>query len=395
MRMRAFTREEGVRGDNSNPEFELLMACCALEWEEREQERIASLLEQRIEWEKFFEQATFHNVEPLAGSRLLKFRRHLPEQVIEKLERDANRHLQRTLRLTRELLNILKALTEKGVNAIPFKGPALAEAIYGDLSARQFSDLDVLIRAKDYPAAAKAVAGLGYQPAVGLSETLDREWIRTGYERAFDGPLGNNLLELQWRLLPRFYAVDVEMEDSFLRAHETRLCGERVRTLSSEDLLLALCIHAAKHCWMRLGWIVDIARTVRSQTIDFAVLRNRAESLGVVRIIAVSLWLANRILGGEVPREFADAVTDQKTGEIGARVRGIVWRSADFLTDTPAYFRLMIALRERWRDKFRFLWRLLWTPSVGEWEAVRLPKILFPLYSFVRLLRLAKRAAGV
>ena len=55
----------------------------------------------------------------------------------------------------------------------------------------------------------------------------------------------------------------------------------------------------------------------------------------------------------------------------------------------------MIALRERWRDKFRFLWRLLWTPSVGEWEAVRLPKILFPLYSFVRLLRLAKRAAGV
>jgi hypothetical protein len=392
IRINASDRERGAGGGGSNAGFQLLLACCAPDWDEAGRERMASLLKQPVEWEKFHEQASFHNVEPLVGSRLLEFRGGLPEEVVQKFERDASRHAQRALLLTRELLKILNALSKKSVTAIPFKGPVLAEAVYGDLALRQFSDLDILIRAEDYPGAAEAIAGLGYQPSIGLTDAIEQEWIRTGYERAFDGPLGKNLLELQWRLLPRFYAVDVRMEDFFSRAQEWRLCRERVQTLSPEDLLLALCIHAAKHCWMRLGWISDIARTLRTQAIDYAILRKRAESLGVMRIISVSLWLANRMLGCEIPRELADAIADQDTPEVGARMQGIVAQSADYPTDTPAYFRLMIALRERRRDKMKLAWRLVLTPSVGEWEAVRLPRILFPLYSIVRLMRLVGRA---
>jgi len=48
-------------------------------------------------------------------------------------------------------------------------------------------------------------------------------------------------------------------------------------------------------------------------------------------------------------------------------------------------------LRERARDKLRFLFRLAFTPSIGEWEVVRLPAPLFPLYRIIRLFRLAGR----
>jgi hypothetical protein len=62
-----------------------------------------------------------------------------------------------------------------------------------------------------------------------------------------------------------------------------------------------------------------------------------------------------------------------------------------FDAESLAYFRLMLRLRERQADRFRFLQRLILTPGPGEWNAVRLPRPLFPLYRLVRLSRLAAR----
>jgi hypothetical protein len=68
----------------------------------------------------------------------------------------------------------------------------------------------------------------------------------------------------------------------------------------------------------------------------------------------------------------------------------IVSESA-FNVESLAYFRLMLRLRERRSDRLRFLARLVFTPGPGEWAAVRLPRLLFPLYPLVRLARLATR----
>ena len=44
-----------------------------------------------------------------------------------------------------------------------------------------------------------------------LRAPVERAWLKTGYERGFDGPQGKNLLELQWRAAPGFYAVDIDV----------------------------------------------------------------------------------------------------------------------------------------------------------------------------------------
>ncbi len=69
----------------------------------------------------------------------------------------------------------------------------------------------------------------------------------------------------------------------------------------------------------------------------------------------------------------------------------VIAESAEYNTESISYFRLMMDLRERRRDRVRFLRRLVFTPSVGEWSAIRLPGALFPLYRVVRAVRLAKR----
>jgi hypothetical protein len=62
-----------------------------------------------------------------------------------------------------------------------------------------------------------------------------------------------------------------------------------------------------------------------------------------------------------------------------------------FDTESWQYFRAAMRLRERRRDRMRFLWRLAVTPGPREWKSVHLPPLLFPLYRLVRISRLASR----
>jgi len=377
-----------------NAEFELLRTCAATAAASK-RERIQELLAAGVEWDVFLGMAEFHNLEPLVCHGLLESRELLPPERARDLERRFARNAQRSLRLASELVNILECLQRRGVAAMPYKGPVLAQAVYGDVAMREFSDLDILIRASEYEQAAEAVRELGYEPSSVLRPAIERAWLRTGYERGFDGPLGKNLLELQWRLAPRFYALEMDVDDLFRRATVVRFAAHEVRTLSAEDLLLALCVHASKHTWMRLGWLCDIAEVVRSQRIDYGVVRERATQLGIVRIVGVSLWLAKHMLECSIPSEFAGVVEAEQVRQIGEQVSELVAKSTDYNTESVDYFRLMLALRERLGDRFKFAWRLLITPSVGEWEAVELPEWLFPLHRVVRVGRVIGRLAGL
>jgi hypothetical protein len=53
---------------------------------------------------------------------------------------------------------------------------------------------------------------------------------------------------------------------------------------------------------------------------------------------------------------------------------------------------LHVRLRERRRDRARYVARLLLLPTLTEAELVRLPRALEPLYSLVRLARLVRSA---
>src|ERR1019366_7621448 len=77
---------------------------------------------------------------------------------------------------------------------------------------------------------------------------------------------GKNLVEVQWALLPHFYGVDLGVDDLMARAGRTVVGGCEVPCMASEDSLLVLCLHAAKHLWTRLIWLSDIAETLRTQS---------------------------------------------------------------------------------------------------------------------------------
>ena len=65
---------------------------------------------------------------------------------LEALRQQDKANAHRALWLTLELLNIHRHLQTRGLEVLPYKGPVLAETLYGNVAMRQFSDLDLLIR---------------------------------------------------------------------------------------------------------------------------------------------------------------------------------------------------------------------------------------------------------
>jgi hypothetical protein len=301
-------------------------------------------------------------------------------------------NLHKALFLSRELIRIVEHLSELGIEVMLYKGVALAEMAYGDIALRHVGDIDLLIRLQDFPRIRDAVRELGYTSHLALSAAEERAYLKSGYECAFDGAAGPNLLELQWAVQPRFYAVDFDMAALFQRAVTVSVAGHPMKTPSFEDLVLVLSAHSAKHAWGRLVWLCDMARIMSIPTLNWTWIASQAKELGIVRILRVTMLLANRLLVATIPAAAqASLPEDPGAPALADEIQTHIASESVFNVESLAYFRLMMRLRERPLDRLRFLERLALTPGPSEWQAVRLPAPLFPLYRLVRLSRLAAR----
>jgi Uncharacterised nucleotidyltransferase len=172
--------------------------------------------------------------------------------------------------------------------------------------------------------------------------------------------------------------------------------GHPMKTPSSEDLLLVLSAHAAKHVWARLVWLCDIARLMTLPDLDWTRIGSQAKALGMVRMVRVTMLLANRLLGTAIPPSADTSIAeDSGATQLADEIQNYIVSETIFNVESLAYFRLMMRLRERPADRRRFLQRLVFTPGPSEWQAVHLPAPLFPLYRLVRLYRLASRLVRV
>jgi hypothetical protein len=294
--------------------------------------------------------------------------------------------------LAGELVRILDQIDALGIEVVPYKGLVLAEAVYGNMALRPTGDIDLLIRPQDFQQIKNAVLELGYTPHAPLSAAEEHAYLTSGYECVFDCDAGRNLLELQWALQPRFYAVDIDMNALFQRAAQVSFAGRRVKTLSSEDMLIVLALHAAKHVWGRLIWLCDIVQIMRLPNLNWESIANQATELGVARILSITLRLTNALLGASLPQSVSGKWLDDPVGvALADEIRGQIINRESLHPESLAYFRLMMRLRERKADRLKLLQRLALTPGPNEWKVVRLPRPLFPLYRLVRLSRLAAR----
>ena len=132
------------------PGVELLLSCARTRLDNQGVERIEALVREELDWAYLVELAGKHGVMPLLYWNLHTVcPQAVHKDILDLLKRSFHENARRNLFLSGELLELLKLLEGEGIPAIPFKGPVLADFVYGNLALRSIWDLDLLVHKHD------------------------------------------------------------------------------------------------------------------------------------------------------------------------------------------------------------------------------------------------------
>jgi len=250
------------------------------------------------------------------------------------------------------LARVARACADQGVLVAPLKGAWLVSRLYRDPGARTMADLDVLVPARSFWCACRALRGQGF--LVPDPVPLDRFPVRFFYDHHFVHPD----MPCSWVEVHRYLAyrafVAPDYDEVFARAQRFEEHGAPLLALAPEDTLLHLGIHQAKHGFrILLRDTADVAAIVAAG-IDWDALVPRARAAGAAASLWVALASASKALGAPVCDDVLEALAP------AAEPRGLLGGLVDLdggtgLRDEAQGERALDAAMDRSRARWFFL----------------------------------------
>ena len=374
--------------DMNAREFQLLLCCAKAQ---PDSENIRHLASGGINWETLLRLAEQHRVRPLLFRtfKSLCWDAVPPMRQLE-LETFYKANVVQNLFATGELLRLLDAFRKEGITVAALKGAVLAQVLYGDLSLREFVDLDLFVAETDLCKAEKVLTTCGYRTYYPGREY--RSTFLSYYSQQVFFNSSGISVDLHWRLASKHVAFPFQSAEVFGRVRKATIAGREIPTLADEDLAFFLAARGTKEGWIRLIWVCDFAEFLRTRLgIDWATVLDLAQRAHSSGPLLLAILLASALLDAPVPIELVDMARNNSTVQALAR---------------EAPFRMLRIAPEGDFDEFlnglnthdlmrHRLWAivvLIMTRTVGDYEAMPLPKILWGMYYLTRPFRLAGRA---
>jgi hypothetical protein len=336
-------------------------------------ERIITLLQENIDWNYLLKLVFRHNLVSLFYRNIETVApAALPETVRAELREQVQVNIQGNLFLTKELLHLLALFDQHGIPAVPYKGPVLATAVYGNLALRPSSDLDILVHERHILPAMDFLAAQGYQIIRPTSiATLDKslrslmitQWVENSpwaYQLVLWHPERQGIVELHWRITPR-YVFPNGSEELWADLKPVTFGGLEILSFSPENLLWFLCVHGAKHQWKRFGWLCDVAELIRVHPgLNWQRILAQVEKLGIERRLYLGLLLANGALGSPLPEAIETKI--YSTPQVKALAKQVMEGAFDERERTSRFldlerFAFQLRAIDRMADRGRYLQR--------------------------------------
>jgi hypothetical protein len=313
--------------------------------------------------------------------------RLIPPAEADQLRTGHRGHAVRCLQLSGELVKIMGCLSSQGIRVLTFKGPTLGLLAYGDIALRRFNDLDFWVHPADFARARESLRQLGFHSRFEREPEKERHELHESGHLMFENS-ERVLVELHASLAGREFHFPADFDDWWSRRRLVAMGGVQLDTFSSEDLILYLCAHGAKHSWSSLGWICDCGELLRRQTkIDWQCVFERARSIHCQRILLLGLSLAAEQSGIAVPESLAaEMARDPRIKSLTRQV----YRDL-FNQKRPVFAHALLSFRsrDRLRDSLRHSLSLLFVTRQADWETVDLSPRLWPVYPLLRPFRLS------
>ncbi|MGA7919099.1 MAG: nucleotidyltransferase family protein [Candidatus Acidiferrales bacterium] len=375
-------------------EKQMLVACARTRMTPENARCIREIAAQPIDWDYLLHEAEANSITPLLHRHLTSIVADSPPSAFKEQLSQANRaNVARSLSLTAELIKILDLFRSHKVSVIPYKGPVLAAQAYGDVTLREFEDLDLVLSQPDLPQAHWIMLALGYKAKFDWILSTEAVASVVPAEYAYRDEARRLLVELHTEVTLRHFPVKPDLDDFTRHLVPVRLGDRGVLTFSAEDTLPIICIHGSKHFWERISWIADVSELIQSLAMaDWDRSIRVAEYLKAGRILHVGLALAQQMLDAPLPGEILARVrSDQVAVEVASKIqRRLIGREFRTL-DTGGRFRFRRQMQAGFIDGWRYASRLAVVPAEEDWEMLHLPPVLAPLYIALRPIRLLRK----
>jgi len=383
----------GAMSVQDRPENELLLCCARTHMDQEKIDRGHALLRNGIDWTLLIRMTQLHGLMPLLYKNIdAHFPEDVPPLILNQLQEWYVANARRNLLLVGQLLMLLRLFRDNDIPVIPYKGAVLAASAHGDITLREFHDLDFLVQQDHLLRARDLLLSRGYQLSVkGDGGDVVRQ--NSQYEVGLVLAHAGIHVELKWDIVARYFALPMDMTALWTRLKPVLIEGREIYTFSPEDTLLILCIHGTKHLWASLMWVTDISELIQANPgLNWQWLWDHSNTLGSRRMLSLGLSLARDLLGTSLPKKVeqqveADPPVKRLTEEVSRRLFDRSNLSPSVLESITFHCRA----REHLSDRAKYGYRLLMTTTPSDRELLQASSSLSPLASCIRPFRLARK----
>lgn len=384
------------------PELHFLIACCRVE---PDLEEIGKQLQAITNHQSLIATSMRHGVLPLVYKTLKNFNEQNHKLLITNHQSLITNHhflselkshymsiVQRNMLMTAELTRIMQRLKEHNIDALAFKGPALAQIAYGDITLRNFSDLDVLIHRRDFRRAAELMLYDGFKPRYPIETfTGDKAMFEMNNDCPFYDQKRRISIEIHWDFF-RKLALPTARFQPWYETENVTINGMEVRTLRKETHLLYHSLHGSKHIWERLCWVVDIDRFIRNVPgLNWDLIIDQARKLGALRMFLLGPALAKHFFSTPLPSQVEELCEQEDFSELIRFIIGEYEREDPAPEDSLVKLSKVIDLRDNLYYKTLTLLEFLFRPGINERRSMVLSDRWFWLYWPLRPLGMGYR----
>lgn len=352
------------------------------------------------DWPLLTGYACHHRLIPLLFEQVKKIPPGIvPVTAMNELDKQYKKSVRQCLAQTAELKRIIPALNKESIDVALLKGRALARWLYGDNCLRQSRDIDLLVKEQDIIRVDNILYQHGYKLArvasrMPLDSHRGRKFTRGRSELDYFNHDRLTTIDLHWHLSHSFHSFPVNMNDIWQHMEIQQHDHGQVKIMSASLHFIFLCYHGAKHHWLRLHWILDLAKMITRRIPDWADILDQAERAGVLPAVSLGAVLAHRFFESPIPDEITRnrvlldtgrALADKMIPDMIKKPMEIEARVMPFMD----FKRIKLGHHLQTGFPHKYLtWTDLLHPSESDYQSVKLPAPLTFLYFVVRYLNL-------
>ncbi len=379
-----------------SPRLRLLITCCQVNPSEEDiktiQDLICDLKFNGSDWNDLSILAHQHGIFPLfyRTLKLNALNLVLPETMSE-LKSAYMIIAQRNILMSAELIHITKLLNKNDIEAIAFKGPSLAQIAYGDITLRQYVDLDILVNKDQVYEAGKLMSDNGHHSILPLTILRNAVCLDTAKDFSLMSEKSAVHTELHWHLFEKRFRNKFTNPNFSTKYQNCIINNTSIKTLANEMLIVYLCLHGSKHGWERIEWICDIDRLVRAQNINWNKSIEFSKQLHSVKTFHLGLGLSRQLFYTPLPEKIQKNIGSKEILTLISLTKDrfqVLHNNEKHFEHIKNNFFYQIKLMDTSVEKITYLMNTIFKISIIDCQTFILPERLKFLYIFLRPFRL-------